>query len=209
MKKERTIIAAVILLLVFVIGGAVAYFTDTKSVTNVFTIGDVEIELTEPSWVTTDENHNNVPDAAESRTPGQTIAKDPTIDNVGTNDAYIFAKVEAPCTTDATPKELFTYTINSGWILKTDGSCTGDSAKTVTRIYAYASGTAAEGTMTTLKKSDPAIVLFNNVTVNTAITGDEEGLTGNKNIVVTGYAIQKDGINATTPNAVWTAASFS
>jgi len=205
MKKEKTIIAAIVLLLVFVVGGSVAYFTDTESVTNTFTIGDVDITLTEPSWDETDDNNNDIPDAAESRTPGQVVDKDPTITNVGTNDAFVFAKVVAACTTDASPavpKELFTYTLNSGWYLMTPSNSCNNG--TVTRIYAYGTSSA----MTRLAKNGTA-KLFDEVVVNTAITGDEAGLTGNKTIVVTGYAIQADGINATTPNAVWTASNFS
>ena len=59
MKKRKTIIAAVVLLLVFVVGRAVAYFTDTESVTNTFTIGNVDITLTEPNWDDTDDNDND------------------------------------------------------------------------------------------------------------------------------------------------------
>lgn len=205
MKKERTITAAVVLLLILVIGGAIAYFTDTENVTNVFTIGDVDITLTEPNWDDTDADSDGVPESAEGRTPGQTIPKDPTITNVGTNDAYIFAKVEAPCTIGENPdKELFTYTTNNGWYLMNDGSC---SNGTVTDIYAYGTSSA----MTAVSSGNDA-TLFNNVTVNTAITGDESGLTGNKNLVVTGYAVQADGLNiqnGDTPANVWSASGFS
>ena len=198
MKKRKTIIAAVVLLLVFVVGRAVAYFTDTESVTNTFTIGNVDITLTEPNWDDADDNNNNVPDAAESKTPGQKIAKDPTITNVGTNDAFVFAKVEAACTTDvspAAPKEIFTYTVKSGWYLMTDNACSGGKT---TKIYAYGSDTS----MTRLAKDGKA-VLFDEVIVNPEITGEEQGLTGNKDIVVTGYAIQADGIDTVDPVEVW------
>jgi len=202
MKKKRTIIASVVLLLVLVIGGLIAYFTDTETATNVFTIGDVDITLTEPHWDTTDGNSNNVPDSAEGRTPGQIITKDPTIENTGSNPAYVFAKVDIPCTTGENPDlELFTYTVNSGWYLMTNGTCTNGTA---TKVYAYGSDTA----MTALAHGGTA-VLFPSVTVNTAITGDESGLTGNKNLVVTGYAVQSDGLGATAPSAVWSAAGFN
>ena len=38
MKKKKTILAAAILLFMFVIGGAIAYFTDTDTKTNTDTI---------------------------------------------------------------------------------------------------------------------------------------------------------------------------
>ena len=62
MKRRKIIIASVVLLLVFVVGRTVAYFTDTESVTNTFTIGNVDITLTEPNWNDTDDNNNGVPD---------------------------------------------------------------------------------------------------------------------------------------------------
>jgi len=220
MKKKKTIIAVIILLLVFLVGGAIAYFTDIESATNTFTIGDVDITLEEDGWVTADTNNNGVPDAAEGKMPGENITKDPTITNVGSNDAYVFAKVVSACTTDAapkTPKEIFLYTthIKSGWYLMEEGTCTGG---TITRTYAYGSSTA----MTKLTK-DSTAVLFDKVTVNPNITGDEAGLTEVINqgtaqeatqskkldVVVTGYAIQADGLgdDVVKPSDVWAAAS--
>ena len=134
MKKNKVILAVTILFLIFLVGGAIAFFTDTKSKTNTFTIGNVEITLTEPNWSETDSNSNGVPDAAENLMPGDSVAKDPTITNVGSNDAYVFAKVVMPCTTDTTPEEIFTYTTNSGWYLMNNVTCSSGSA---TKFYAY------------------------------------------------------------------------
>ena len=50
MKKKKTILAALVLLLVVAVGGAIAYFTDTDTKTNTFTIGNVDISLTEDGW---------------------------------------------------------------------------------------------------------------------------------------------------------------
>ena len=211
MKKNRTILAAVVLLLVFVIGGAIAYFTDTDEKTNVFTIGNVDITLTEPSWNLTDTNNNNIPDAAEDMLPGESVAKDPTINNVSTKSpAYVFVKVEVPCTTvtTGTPEEIFTYTVNSGWTeLNVSNSlpvaCT--SGGTATHVYYYGSN----GTLTTLAKAaddstptSTSTAVFSSVTLRSTLTGNE-GLTGEKNIVVTGYGIQTEGLSSTTPADVW------
>ena len=74
MKKKKTITAAVILLLVFVVGGAIAYFTDTDTRTNTFTIGSVDITLTEDGWdALADTNNNDIPDAAEDMMPGESV----------------------------------------------------------------------------------------------------------------------------------------
>lgn len=205
MKKSKVIAAASVLLLVFIVGGLIAFFTDTDTKTNTFTVGDVEISLDEPSWVDTDADDDGVPDDAEGLMPGDSVAKDPTITNTGANDAYVYAKVEIPCTSDATAEEIFAYTINSGWYLMTNGSCTNGTA---TKIYAYSNGT----TMTALPStsgSNTTPALFNNIALNSTIDGTETGLNGNKNVVVTGYAVQTTGLTGTTPSAIWSEASFS
>lgn len=206
MKKNRTIIAAIVLLLLFVVGGAVAYFTDTDTKTNTFTIGSVDIELVEENWDTTDANSNNVPDAAENLMPGQSVAKDPVVNNISTkNPAYVFVKVEVPCTTETTPQEIFTYTTNAGWTELSSAQVACTSGGTATHVYYYGSN----GTLTTLAKaansSTPTSTsnpVFSSVTLRSTLTGNE-GLTGNKSVVVTGYGIQTEGLSSTTPADVW------
>ncbi len=206
MKKKKTIIAAIVLLLGFLVGGAIAYFTDTDNATNVFTIGNVDIELEEPNWDTTDDDNNNVPDASQDLMPGQTIAKDPKINNISTtNPAYVFAKVEVPCTTatsPATPAELFSYTLNSGWTELSTAAVACTSGGSATHVYYYGSG----NTLTSLAAEASTPAVFNNVTLLSTLTGNE-GLSGNKNIVVTGYGIQTQGLASIAPTDVW--ANFS
>ena len=49
MKKKSILMAAIAVMLVavLVVGGTLAYFTDTKSATNTFTMGNVKITLDE------------------------------------------------------------------------------------------------------------------------------------------------------------------
>lgn len=211
MKKSKIIIASVVLLLVFAVGGAIAYFTDTETKTNTFTIGNVDITLTESLWNTTDSNNNDVPDAAENITPGQAIPKNPTITNNSTsNAAYVFIKVEMPCTTatsPATPVEIFSYAPNAGWTELTTATlpvaCT--SGGTATHVYYYGTG----GNLTSLAAGNSTLTaLFSSISLSNSVTGAaSEGLTGKKNVVVTGYGIQTQGLASTTPADVW--ANFS
>ena len=211
MKKKKTITAAVILLLVFVVGGAIAYFTDTDTRTNTFTIGSVDITLTEDGWdALADTNNNDIPDAAEDMMPGESVTKDPLINNVSTkNPAYVFAKVEVPCTTIVAPattsEELFTYTVNSGWTELSTAAVACTSGGTATHVYYYGSN----GTLTALAKAADSSTptpttnpVFSSITLRSTLTGNE-GLTGNKNVVVTGYGIQTEGLQSTTPADVW------
>ena len=171
---------------------------------------NVDITLTEPNWSTTDQDGNNVPDAAENLMPGDPIAKDPTITNTSTaNDAYVFMKVEVPCTNTvpATPIELFTYTPDTtAWTELTTANlpvaCT--SGGTATHVYYY----GTNGTLTTMQPNDVSDPLFSTIAVNSNLTGvSGEGLTGNKSVVVTGYGIQTEGFTSSTPAQVW--ANFS
>lgn len=88
-KKKLTLaITAVVLVLTMAIGGTLAYFTDKTEVKeNTFTVGNVEITLTEPNW----EGEGSV-DAPEVY-PGEALAKDPTVTNVGDNPCFVRVKV--------------------------------------------------------------------------------------------------------------------
>lgn len=211
MNKKKTVLAAAILLFMFVIGGAIAYFTDTDQKTNTFTIGSVDITLTEDAWdALPDTNDNDIPDAAEDMMPGESVTKDPLINNVSTkNDAYVFAKVEVPCTTIVAPattsEELFTYTTNAGWTELSTAAVACTSGGTATHVYYY----GTNGTLTTLAKaassSTPTSTsnpLFSTISLRSTLKGNE-GLTGEKQVVVTGYGIQTDGLTSTAPADVW------
>ena len=211
MKKKKTILAALVLLLVVAVGGAIAYFTDTDTKTNTFTIGNVDISLTEDGWdALADANNNGIPDVAEDMMPGESVTKNPTINNLSTkNPAYVFAKVEVPCTTIVAPattsEELFTYTTNAGWTELSSAAVACTSGGTATHVYYYGTG----GTLTALAKAANASTptptsnpVFSSVTLRSTLKGNE-GLTGNKNIVVTGYGIQTEGLKSTAPADVW------
>ena len=205
MKKKQTIIAAVVLMLVLLVGGLIAYFTDTKTVTNTFTIGKVKIKLEEPSWV-----ENNAKDLM----PNQEVNKDPKITNdntdpnKSTSPAYVFLKVEVPCYTTAanaaqnpnTTHDLFTYTVNSGWTELNHTACTSSSEKS-TYVYYYGTG----GTLTSLALGATTPTLFDKVKL--ANIDGSETLPANVEMPVTGYGIQTEGVAANNPTAAF--ANFS
>lgn len=86
MKKKIIALCLVIALAATaVIGGTLAYFTDTtEAKVNEFTVGNVDIDLTEPSWA-----------GDATLMPGVSYDKDPTI-TVGekSQDAYVFLKLD-------------------------------------------------------------------------------------------------------------------
>ena len=184
--KKKTIIALVVILLAIalVVAGIMAYFTDRETATNTFTIGNVDIELTEPIWeAAAATGSGNIPDYAQNLVPGNTVAKDPTVTNVGANDAFIFVKVEIPYYENT---DIFTPATIDGakWHLVSDAV----SGNTHTYVYAYATG-EDKADLTALTSGANTGTLFDTVTLTTNTTA-VEAVQGNPQIVVTAYGIQ-------------------
>lgn len=205
MNKKKIILAVgVIAIVVSLIGGILAYFTNTTAeVTNTFTVGDkVTITLTEPNY------HSEM---AQGLSFGNTVTKDPTVTNTGAKSAYIFLKVDVPTYYkytggQATKTEMFTYSTNSGWY--DIPSLTTQNENSVTHIYAYGSSSA----MTALASSGTA-TLFNSVqflnsfpyTTNYSVVStitppatqsndDPALIPSSSDIVIKAYAIQTNGL---------------
>lgn len=169
MSKKNAIIAAA-LVGILAIGSTFAYFIDRDSVTNHFTVGDVEISVDEPSWD---------PEDAKDITPNKEMSKDPVAKNDGVNDAYVFMTVTIPKADVKTAnddgmmngvenRELFTYTINDGW--KAVGNdITNDKAK---YVYAYVDGSDK---LRTLAAGQTTGTLFDKVKFINVIEGQVDG----------------------------------
>lgn len=100
MKKKLTAIALVVALLaVAVIGGTLAYFTDTKSATNTFTVGNVKIDLIEQEkpeqgdLVPFEQGKLLVPGKSND---GNAVSKIVTVKNTGRNDAWVWVDLKIP-----------------------------------------------------------------------------------------------------------------
>lgn len=99
-KKTLALVLALTLLVAGVVGSTLAWLTDqTAEVKNTFTVGDINIGLTE---TTTD----------YKMVPGNTIAKDPTVTVKANSEAcWLFVKV-----TESTDlKDFISYAIAEGW----------------------------------------------------------------------------------------------
>mgnify|MGYP001551264842 FL=1 len=99
-KKTLALVLALTLLVAGIVGGTLAWLTDqTAEVKNTFTVGDINIGLTE---TTTD----------YKMVPGNTIAKDPTVTVKANSEAcWLFVKV----TESANLDDFITYAIATGW----------------------------------------------------------------------------------------------
>ena len=101
MKKKVLSIVAVVLVLCCAIGGTLAWLTDrTDPVVNTFTVGDINIDLTESK------NLNL------KMVPGNTITKDPKVTVKANSEAcWLFVKVEKSSNFD----NFMTYEMADGW----------------------------------------------------------------------------------------------
>lgn len=93
MTKKRfvAILLCVTLVALAAIGATFAYLTDTKTVNNTFTMGNVKITLDETN--VNDPEGDRVTSNAYNVYPGAVVTKDPIVHNVGANAAYIRATV--------------------------------------------------------------------------------------------------------------------
>ena len=103
-KKILAMCLCVAMLAIAIVGGTLAYFTDTDTETNVFTTGDVDIDLIE------------VFDAENAKLlPGIDIQKEVTIENTGSESAYVRVHVAFPAILDNGTPELAAYKNTLHW----------------------------------------------------------------------------------------------
>ena len=177
MKKFRELsgklvvaMLAVTLLIGCAIGGTVAWLTDkTTAVTNTFTYGDINIELTETK-----------PTNKQAKIiPGVDIEKDPKVTVKANSEAcWLFVKVEKAGTfVDG----KVTYSIADGWT-KLTGVTGVDNV-----YYREVNAVTAD--------NDFAVLKGNVVTVSDTLTKEDiKNITTNPTLTFTAYAVQKDGI---------------
>ena len=99
MKKKLTlVVTCVVLVAAMVIGGTLAYFTDTDKATNTFTVGNVKIDLIEQQK---GENGLEAFEQDKTLVPGKSndgnaVSKIATVKNTGKNDAWVWAELRIP-----------------------------------------------------------------------------------------------------------------
>ena len=169
-------ILALTLIIGGIVGGSVAWLTaTTPAVVNTFTVGDINIELTE----TADEDLTKVGHQFKM-VPGKTITKDPKVTVLANSEAcYLFVKVEKSENFDS----FMTYSMADGW-MALDG---------VAGVY------YREVTATDAKTGVGYPVIANNqVSVKSTVTkGDMNALSADTypKLTFTAYAVQKDNID--------------
>lgn len=183
-KKTLALFLALTLVLVGVIGGTVAWLTDTTdAVVNTFTDSDIDITLAE-----TEKDFKMV--------PGYTISKDPKVTvETGSEKCYLFVELEESANFD----NFLTYEIADGWTALTDANSDGIADD---GVYYRTVDTADMGTAYSVLKDDQVTVLG---TVTKAMMNalTEETY---PTLTVTAYASQfnKNATETFTVNEAWT-----
>ena len=106
MKKARKVLAVVLALVLTAtlsIAGTIAYLQDTDNETNVFTIGNVEIDLKE------DFVQNS------KLFPGVDVNKDVWVENTGSEEAYVRVHIAFPKVLDSGDPEFAAYANKLHW----------------------------------------------------------------------------------------------
>ena len=88
MKKIIAMLLVIVLCCSISVGLTLAYLTDRDSEANIFTVGDVEIDLSEDF------------EQGATLTPGVDIEKVPVITNTGDNDTWVWMTVAIPAALD-------------------------------------------------------------------------------------------------------------
>ena len=207
-----------------------AYMTDSEVTKNIVTIGNVDIQLTEPNYP------GNNSDLVKMQQPNQETPKDPTIVSTATatdsNDVVVFLKMTVPVVnnvtvvsntgalTDPKPQEVYWFkttndagtewqnSFNTDWIeLETYERNNGSTQTAGTRTYVFGykyklEGTnATDGTPRTGTSRIQTSALFNKVQLKNLLEGTiASGTT--ESIKLQAFGIQADTLIDASGNAI-------
>ncbi len=203
MKKIIAMILVIVLCCAVSVGLTVAYLTDRDSAANIFTVGNVAIDLTEDF------------EQGAMLIPGVKIEKEPSITNIGNIDAWVWATVAIPAAldNDDASKNVvhFNYDKNSvnedewvwqdanGWMVD-DVEIDGVDYKLYTILYqtALKPGETTKSPFMTQVYLDTTVDIAPNGDWYKVVNGVATKLDWNSNnngspiFYVSAYAIQKD-----------------
>ena len=184
MKKKLMTVLALVLVIAMSVAGTVAYLTSTDTVTNTFTVGNVEITLDEAKvdeYGVADTSATRVDKNDYKLIPGHTYTKDPTIHVAdGSEDCWLFAKIENNLGTAAT------LTMGTGWT----------EIDSTNHVWAY----------NTKVSAGEDVTVFTQFNFSKDVTATQLPSYSGKTIVVTACAVQADSF--ATAELAYAAANF-
>lgn len=198
MKKKTIITLTIALILIGAlgIGSTLAYFTDTEEVSNVITMGKVNITLTE-------KNDGDPEDITitgmtfEDILPGDNLKKDPQVNlEEDSKDAYVAVLITVSNDADE-EDEAFAADLDALYNSIVKGMTEGEDAKWILNSDNKPSFTVAEGEKDNyiyfkekMSQDNPTAVLFKEVNIPSAWGNECEGK--EFSIEITAVAIQAD-----------------
>ena len=206
MRKKLVVTSLVIALIAIAVGGTLAWFNDTDEVTNVFTVGSVDIEQKE---VFDEERAQLLPVVGTDPTVATDnyIEKKVTVANVGENDAYVQTYVAVPAVLDNNGiVKLYDGNLaGKGWT-KVDGdtaadgvqpfatgvSITGETLLYNVYLYRYNS-VLPTGTNNETTTCLEYVYIDSSIDLNTYDKKDAEGNPGEDGVKDTAYFVLADG----------------
>lgn len=203
-KNRKKLIAgalSICLVAAVAIGGTMAYLTDSEKVTNTFSVGDLDITLTEPEWDDETDGKDLV--------PGDTEKKDPTITAVE-HDSYMRVVMEIQdkegnAITDKDRLDLILQTIRyASPALSEDSSYSLNDLNTVPTVnsdFTLVADKSSSDTNVTgvyyynyndVLKEQATATLFTNIVIPTDWNQTQLQKLGEYKIVIQAQAIQTD-----------------
>lgn len=173
--KAMFVILAVVLIVGISVGGTLAWLTATSGpVTNTFTVGDINITLTE----TTPTNYKIVPGGEDNKDPTITVLKN-------SENCYVYVTVDNTVVLNGTV--VATPNIDTtNWIeVQTTGTKT---------LYRYKDVVPASTT------NDQPLPVFTKVVYSDTITKGNINTLANTTIVINGFAHQSDNTTLSVAN---------
>lgn len=214
MKKTKKILLSCLCVAAIITAsvlGTLAYLTDTDSVTNTFTVGQVDIKLDETK-VDADGKPVDGAERVQSNEyhllPGMTYTKDPTVTVQPVSEESYIRMILTVHNASAVQTIITNHGLTDfadligGWDREAwlyEGFTTDDTANTISFEFRYQETVGADTTAVKL----PA--LFETLNVPGTVTGTElQALySGGFKMVVTGHAIQAAGFDS--EDAAWAA----
>lgn len=195
-KKTVALLLALTLVVGVVAGGTIAWLVDqTGTVTNTFTVGDVNVELTETGI-------NNDGEKNFQLIPGTSYEKDPEVTiKANSVDCYLFVRFDEVNNPDNYLDYTSTLTVENGWTQLTGAKDT--EGKPVNVWYREVSNSAADQSWDLLAKLDATS--NNTVKVKTTVVKAGTDTTNTDNVamptaenqpqlVYRAAAVQKDNL---------------
>ena len=189
MKKKLMTVLALVLVVAMSVAGTIAFLTDTTDpITNTFTVGNVDIDLTETFNTDTNNDQENYAWKAQL-IPGTTYTKDPVVTvTADSEDCWLFVKFEEK----NGAADYLTYISN---LNTANGWTQGDGTSIPNNVW-YREVAKADTVKSFQLLAGDNTYPTGCISVKNIVTNDNMNTAAEAQLVYTAYACQKDNMTA-------------